>query len=548
MKIILSLTLAAIMVIGFTSSSQKEDDLMLIPTDSYKYKVAKEIFDDLIQAKGDKRLQEPEFIMNKKERYVAFMDGKKTRIGLEEKAYDICVSYGADSANAIAALLGHEITHYYEKHNWGSEFASAYTSMEISEDVKNISGKQMKAVNETEADYLGGFLAHSAGYNTFGIMPAFLTDVYEAYGLSNVIPGYPSLDDRAKLAIEAEAKMQELVGIYQTANHLVVLQEFEEADKYFTFILKDFQSREIYNNAGVNAAMAALKLVPEGEKESKYAYPLQLDGETRLDVKTRGDIEAFGSAQRNKFEEMVAKAIKYFEQAKALDKKYSTAYLNLACAYDLKGEHEDAIYWARKAERLAKKAKNTKTQGDAKILRAISSFHLEEEADGKELLEEVEQSFGSSAPLAQLNTYIHQNNERPMAAAPKQKMSLKAEKIDAFSLSEFADNLDVDKQVNITSSIIYGYKNLDHSKVTVNIVNGGEKATIFQMTKKGYAGSTALGLSIGASKDDFMAKYGPASYTQETRTGQYLVYKNKKAIFYISNDRLASWAIYREIK
>ncbi|MGB0864796.1 MAG: M48 family metalloprotease [Saprospiraceae bacterium] len=548
MKTVLSLALAAIMIIGFTSSSQKEEDLGLIPEDSYKYKVAKEIFEELIAAKGDARLKVPEFIMSKKERYVAWMNGKKTQIGLEEKAYDICVSYGADSANAIAALLGHEITHYYEKHNWGSEFASAYTSMEISKEVKNKAGKEMKAVNETEADYLGGFLAHSAGYNTFGIMPSFLTDVYEAYGLGSVIPGYPSLDDRAKLAIEAEAKMQELVGIYQTANHLVVLQEFEEADKYFTFILKDFQSREIYNNAGVNAAMAALALVPEGEKESKYAYPLQLDGETRLDIKARGGVEAFGSAQRNKFFEMVDKAIKYFEQAKALDKKYSSAYLNLACAYDLKGEHEDAIYWARKAERLAKKSKNKKTQGDAKILKAIASFHLEEEDEGKELLQEVEQSFASSASLAALNNYIHQNNERPAAEAPKQKMSLKAEKIDAFSLSEFADNVDVDKQLNITPSIVYGHKKLENSKVTVNIVNGGEKATIFQMTSKNYTGSTALGLSIGASKADFMAKYGPASYTQETRTGQYLVYKNKKAIFYISNGRLASWTIYREIK
>ena len=103
---------------------------------------------------------------------------------------------------------------------------------------------------------------------------------------------------------------------------------------------------------------------------------------------------------------------------------------------------------------MPKKAKNTKTQGDAKILSAISNFHMEEEADGKELLQEVEESFKASAPLAQLNSYIHQNNERPAAVAPKQKMSLKAEKIDAFSLSEAMEKLAEVKRGLLTSVAI----------------------------------------------------------------------------------------------
>lgn len=45
------------------------------------------------------------------------MDPDKIQIGLEEKAYDICISFGADSLNALAALLGHELVHYFEKHD-----------------------------------------------------------------------------------------------------------------------------------------------------------------------------------------------------------------------------------------------------------------------------------------------------------------------------------------------------------------------------------------------------------------------------------------------
>ncbi len=536
------------MIIGFTSA--KEQESTLLSTNSYKYEVAKKVYDQLIDAKGDKRLKVPTFVMQSKERYVAWMNGKKAQIGLEEKAYDVCVSYGADSLNAMAALLGHEIIHYYEKHNWGSEFASAYTNMELSKDVKsNTSSHTAKSVHETEADYLGGFLAHSAGFNTFGIMPKFLDAVYDAYGLTHEIPGYPSLENRAKLAVEAEGRMEELVNIYQTANHLVVLEQFEDAEVYFGYILKDFQSREIYNNAGVNAVMAALSLIPaKGFPESKYkkyAYPLQLDGQTRLEVNSRGGDLAFGNAQQKIVTELLNKAVNYFEQAKALDKKYETAYLNLACAYDIMGEHEDAQYWAKKAERLAKKGKNKKTRGDAKILRAIASFHLEEAEEGVELLTDVKNDFPLSANLAELNLYINTNNARPEVEAEKQKMSLKSERIEGFNLDDFAEDLDVDGQVEVNKSIVYAFKKLDQSKVSVHLVNSGERFVICQITNSNFGGTTGLGLSVGTSKDAFLKKYGPATYIQETRKGQYLVYKNKKAIFYIKDGKLASWTVYR---
>jgi tetratricopeptide (TPR) repeat protein len=540
------------MLLGLMSSqSSQQEDERLLSTNNYKYEVAKEVFGKLVEAKGDKRLQVPEFIMSKKQRYVAWMNGKKGQIGLEEKAYDICVSYGKDSLDAIAALLGHEVTHYYEKHNWGSEFASAYTNMDISKQVKsNSKSKEVKAQNETEADYLGGFLAHTAGYNTFGIMPQFLQDVYEAYGLSEEIPGYPSLSDRSKLAMEAEERMQQLVGMYKTANHMVVMENFDIADKYFGFILKEFPSREIYNNAGVNAAMAALSLVPDGEKESKFAYPLQLDGETRLDIKTKGDIEAFGDAARKKFDALVSKAVKYFEQAKSLDPKYPTAYLNLACAYDLQGEHEDAQYWAKKAQRLAKKVGNKKTEGDAKIMRAIASFHLEEDEDGKEFLDDVEEemAFSASAPLAEMNKYIYENNgERPVPlnSGKKEANSFKKEKI-GKSLSSLMDEVDFDAatQIEVSSSLNYTHKPLDNNS-TITITATDDGAIFLHFTNGNYTGATNEGVTMGASRQDLKDAYGNPAYVQETRTGQYIVYKKRKAIFHIKNNQLAGWAVYR---
>src|SRR5690349_3723993 len=89
---------------------------------AWKYTVANKVFGELLRARGDFRMQAPTLVMNKRERYVAWMDPDQVQIGLEEKAYDICATFGKDSLNALAALLAHELTHYYEKHDWSRHF------------------------------------------------------------------------------------------------------------------------------------------------------------------------------------------------------------------------------------------------------------------------------------------------------------------------------------------------------------------------------------------------------------------------------------------
>lgn len=545
LKKLLLYSCLVLMVFGLTSANQEKQDIL--PADSYKMQVARQVFDQLIAAKGDKRLQVPEFIMSKRQRYVAWMNGKKSQIGLEEKAYDICVSYGADSLNAIAALLGHEIIHYYEKHNWGSEFASAYTDVEIASDIKsNTKTKEIKAVNETEADYLGGFLAHSAGYKTFGLMPKFLNDVYEAYGLGEDIPGYPSLSDRAKLAVEAESRLEDLVGVYQLANHMVVLDQNEDADVYYGYVLKEFQSREIYNNAGVNQIIKGLAMLPEDHYAKKFDYPIQLDSESRMmEVKARGDNLGFTADDQKLFDETIRKAIAYFEQAKALDGDYGTALVNLACAYDLIKEHEDAMYWARKAKKIGRSNSNDKVMGDAEIIYALATINDGEKEEGIEKLDDVSAKYNASSTLAKVNKAIAETGTRPMAEeASDEKVSLKGEKIEGFDLTGFLDELDIDKQIEINGNYTFAIKKLENSKVLLNSVDA-ERGLVIQLTDDNFDGTTGMGFSVGTDKATFIAKYGAPGYIRQTRKGEYLVYKKRKAIFLLNDGKLSSWAIYR---
>ncbi|MFK7948816.1 MAG: hypothetical protein AB8G11_14580 [Saprospiraceae bacterium] len=535
-------TVALLLTVLNTQAREVE----LVNTNNYKYQVAKQVFDKLIEAKGDKRMQTPEFVMSKRKRYVAWMDNKKTQLGLEEAAYDVCVTYGADSLNAMAALIAHEVTHYYEKHSWGNDFATAFTDLDVAGTVKSTSKSgNMKTTHETEADYLGGFLAYSAGYQTFGVMPKFLVDVYSEYGLPNEIPGYPSLDDRAKLAVESELKLEELIHIFDAANYMIVLQQHDVVNDYYSYILKEFQSREIYNNAGVNAVMAALQLFNEGDEQLKYAYPIQLDGETRMSKpKARGEALAFAE-RAEKRKQLLTQAKFYFEQARSLDAEYATGFVNLACVHDLMENYEDAAFLAKKAVKIAKKNGNSKVEGDAYIIRGIASIHEGETEDGIDYLIRASSKNKNCEELAKLNMAIYNGNP-PIPSTTKPKLSLSKEKIESTNLDAFMESIDVDILLELNNSVSCGIKLMDESKILLNLIDGGQTGyTLLQLTNGNYSGETGEGIKIGSFKEDVIIKYGKPTYIQEARQGQYYVYDFKNIAFYIDGNKVESWAIYR---
>ena len=132
--------------------------------DSTAFRKALTVYNRLVQARGDLRFPVPAFSMRREERRVAGIDYDQLEIILEEKAYQVCNSYGADAEAAMAFLLSHELTHYYEKHAWRRGFVADYSDLKIGMKLDSLIDG---AANETEADYLGGFLAYSAGYGLF---------------------------------------------------------------------------------------------------------------------------------------------------------------------------------------------------------------------------------------------------------------------------------------------------------------------------------------------------------------------------------------------
>ena len=121
---------------GFVPGASGDD--LSAKTSGYKKATAQKVFDALLSARGDYRMQKPTLVMNQKAGDGASFNSDKIQIILDEKAYDICMSFGKDSLNALAALLSHELIHYYEKHNWKRHFAKENGDLETTRRLENL--------------------------------------------------------------------------------------------------------------------------------------------------------------------------------------------------------------------------------------------------------------------------------------------------------------------------------------------------------------------------------------------------------------------------
>ena len=92
-----------------------------LPEKSPKFQVTHAVFTRLTHAINNLTHPGLELIARDsvKNRIIArYQPSGQPLVQLDEEAYDLCTSLGADSLNALAALLGHELAHHYRNHDW----------------------------------------------------------------------------------------------------------------------------------------------------------------------------------------------------------------------------------------------------------------------------------------------------------------------------------------------------------------------------------------------------------------------------------------------
>ena len=522
-------------VFAFVHQSTETEDTDISDVDASKKERAEAVYNRLVKARGDYRYPVPDFVMTKTRGSVAWMNYNANQIGIEEDAYDVCLTMGQDADAAIAFLLGHELSHFYEKHAWRRQFVSNFSDLDIGE---NLSGINDSVMNETQADYIGGFLAFSAGFPVFERGGELTRALYKEYGLPDKLPIYPHLDDRVTLAKRSAKKIVELANIYETANLLTIIGRYEHAAYYYQHVLQDYQSSSVYNNAGVMSLLAAMAFLPS--HDSTYVLPIQLDL-TSIDHKGAED----------KGTKLVKAAIRHFDAAINLDPGYAPAYLNKACAYMMLPEKDmvRARYFAE-VEALNAANKNkayTKTVNDVKILLGI--LHAEE--GDKQTAEKLfTEAMAADSTLAKENLRILRREPKPdIPDDTGAGLSLKPETIDSINLALEAEELPVNyrKRRSAGPGLAF-YQNPKVGPASKLLVHqdmneNGMPKTFFLSTKPGYTGTSAKRVAVGDPESKVIRRYKRPDKTIETTNGRLLKYNN--IIFYIDGEgKVSGWTIY----
>ena len=522
---------------------------------SYKAKVAQEVFQKLKAAKGDFRSRKPELhLVETTGMGIAAAFPLSGVIKLEEKGYDLCTEFGADSLNALAILLGHELVHCYERHSWENQFAWEYSHTSLK---KAISNEQKK--DEIQADYLGGVLAYQAGFKVFGIMDRFLDKVYESYRLTDEnMSNYPGLEQRKLFAVESLDKFQYFTSLFEMANLLTVQEMYGDALTYYDQVMQDFQSREVYNNIGVVAFQSALQHF--SSRENKFAYPVELDAVSRMKSGKGGEVDL-------EFRErQLLDAIFYFENAAHLDPHYPIARLNKACAHAVLGiarlgtkelEWKDASVSAERAILLSKGNPEWKSiHSDGHLLLGILSG-LKEKEDKAALFFDKALEIDTGNVLAKTNKFVLGKGENPFAS--RGSLVESKEVIDEVPFSNMSfggSNVLFTLRKTPTDSISLWRKDYPKSYVLVHESVKGNPATskptyaIFHSTAEGYTGATSKGISLkNGNYGLIVEKYGKPHQQFRLGNGSLLFYeyKNQQLIFQLGPDgNLLKWTVYQE--
>ncbi len=518
----------------------------------YKFKVAKAVYDKIAATAKDSRKSPTfNFIYNYgKPYYNAYYSPLNNTINLGEGIYDICSGFGADSLDALAMVLGHELAHFFKDHGWGMAFGTANEDLEVASKIYKLKlTPQRKTECEAQADYYGGLFGYMAGYRSLNVGKDFFEKLYTAAKIPDVTSGYPTRQERMKIGDNSKKMLEKLIAVFEAGNLLVVTDDFERAASCYDHIIATFPSREIYNNAGVALAREALKL--SDPEKIKFAYPFTLDLDTRLD---NAGQKGMAEEKEEKIKRLLGEAKEMFNISIQMDKDYSVAYINLAMISDLQGEHELAVGLAAKAITMAQTSGEPILIANAHIAKGIAYANSGKKDEAKG---EFNKGKDGNKGLAELNLNAVSTPGffGKLFGAPKatgEKVSSVEETIGDLEPSlidaalEGAEELEIKKQNDKRPAIkIYSKETGDYTAIKVKTYSYPKGLDNFIVTSAWYKGKTGRGIAIGAKASQVKELYGSPARIVSGAQKTFYVYEKTKIIFTVdANERVTGWVLY----
>ena len=306
---------------------------------------AQDVFDRIVKAVNRDFPSPPtlEIVNNSNMVAVTSSDGV---VKVSTKLIELMRGFGADSANALAHVLAHEVMHYYNEHFWAGNFAMPYADAGWGQELQMIDSDTLQMqYQETQADLYGLFYATNAGFQTTAIADAVIDSIYRWFELPFKMQHYPDLDARKEMARSAAEEVMALIPAYEagiTLLHLSASAEGNEqltylkgASAFFAHITDSYiRTREMLNNIGVVKVMEALRHM--NDTISALQWPLYI--ETGSVLYSAAGSRGSSIAIPEKAERLLMEARKYFEEALELERGYQPATINLCIVYALMGK------------------------------------------------------------------------------------------------------------------------------------------------------------------------------------------------------------------
>ena len=357
---------------------------------------AKKVYSDICETMGNGKVLMPSLILSVNPKEVASffpngMNGNgKAEVAIGVKFIELVRGFGADSSNAMAHVLGHELAHIIlQQNDLINDIGSGYASTDFNKQLKKYKNILRDSIFERQADEFSAFYAHMSGYNTVDISSRLLDSIYVKFELKeSQMTRYPPLKERKLIATTSGKQMSVLKKMFDAANIATVAGNYEMAIAFYETIINErFPSKEIHNNLGLSYLLLAYKEIDT--LDFPYKFPFEIDLESRLYSNTR--------SLSNESEAFLIEAIKQFKFATEIDENYSTAWLNRAiCEFLLNNEDFDISILR------ASRSVDSKIKTHAELLKIL---HEHKYGDAKKAMSSLE-SIQSKDELAKVNFEI----------------------------------------------------------------------------------------------------------------------------------------------
>jgi hypothetical protein len=256
--------------------------------------------------------------------YIPASGGQEGKIRVGSEFIKVLRSFGSDSSNALAFVLGHELAHVFLEQSNIDRVGSGYADKELRKKLKEVKDSAYTCIFERQADEQAMFFAHVGGYKVTHLAEEVLTKIYIHFKLKPNLKGYPSLEDRKEIARISALKMSALLERFEIANLALVSGKVELSSKIYDAIISEgFKSAELYNNLGVSQLLEVIK---SDSIFQQYEWPIFLDSKSKLSTSLQRDWNGFDVKKK------LSEAINNFELALKFP-NYTMGNLNLSIAH-----------------------------------------------------------------------------------------------------------------------------------------------------------------------------------------------------------------------